>query len=108
MQSSPPPPPPQQPAGPPPGGPGPGGPGYGPGYGSGGPGFGVGSWGGARMPNPGNAEFVVFFLILIFLIVIWAASDLLEAHGFATDMTILTSAYLISRGIAKASRVLEH
>jgi hypothetical protein len=61
----------------------------------------------ARMPVPGNAEFVVYLLILLFLIIVWAASPGLDAHGFAWDATILTGAYLLSRGIAKASRVLE-
>src|SRR5919202_3689687 len=61
----------------------------------------------ARMPIPGNAEFVVWLLILIMLAIIALASDGLDSHGFAWDATILTGAYLISRGIAKASRVLE-
>ena len=38
---------------------------------------------------------------------IWAASDALDAAGFVTATTVLTAAYLLSRGIAKASRVLE-
>ena len=66
-----------------------------------------GTWGGARMPIPGNAEFVVWLLILIMLAIIALASDGLDSHGFAWDATILTGAYLLSRGIAKASRVLE-
>ena len=62
---------------------------------------------GAILPVPGNAELAVFFFVLVFLIVIWAASALVNAGLFAILMTVLTSAYLISRGIAKASRVLE-
>jgi hypothetical protein len=62
---------------------------------------------GAILPVPGNAEFLVYFLATIFLVVIWAASDQLEAHGFAILFTILTVGYILSRGIAKASRVLE-
>ncbi|HKP17860.1 MAG TPA: hypothetical protein VJT84_05220 [Gaiellaceae bacterium] len=62
---------------------------------------------GARMPIPGNAEFAVFFLIWIVLIIIWAASDQVDAGLFATLTTVLTFGYLLSRGIAKASRVLE-
>jgi hypothetical protein len=61
----------------------------------------------ARMPVPGNAEFVVWLAILIFLIIIWAASDAVGAGLFAILMTVLTGFYLLSRGIAKASRVLE-
>jgi hypothetical protein len=93
---------------PPPGGPPPGGPAAG-GYGGRPPmGYTIGGPGGmARMPVPGNAEFAVYLLILILLIIIWAASPGLDAHGFSWDATILTSAYLLARGIAKASRVLE-
>ena len=62
---------------------------------------------GARMPIPGNAEFFLWFVVSIALAIIWAASDLFDAHGFAWAWTVLSSAYFISRGIAKASRVLE-
>jgi hypothetical protein len=61
----------------------------------------------ARMPIPGNAEFVVYVLALIvFLIVAWA-DDSVDAGAWMTAATVLTAAYLLSRGIAKASRVLE-
>jgi len=62
---------------------------------------------GARMPIPGNAEFAVYLVMWIVLAIIWAASDHLNACQFATLTTILTVGYFISRGIAKASRVLE-
>jgi hypothetical protein len=62
---------------------------------------------GARTPIPGNAEFFLWFVVSIALVIIWAASDLFDAHGFAWAWTVLSSAYFISRGIAKASRVLE-
>jgi hypothetical protein len=62
---------------------------------------------GARMPIPGNAEFLVFFLIWVFLIILWAASDQVDAGLFSILTTVLTFGYLLSRGIAKASRVLE-
>jgi hypothetical protein len=62
---------------------------------------------GAILPIPGNAEFLLYFAVVIFLIIIWAASDLVEARYFSLLLTILTSFYFISRGIAKASRVLE-
>jgi hypothetical protein len=62
---------------------------------------------GAILPVPGNAELAVFFFILVFLIIIWAATDTVNAELFAILMTVLTSAYMLSRGIAKASRVLE-
>ena len=62
---------------------------------------------GAILPVPGNAELAVYFVILVFLIVIWAVSDQVNAGLFSILLTILTSLYLLSRGIAKASRVLE-
>jgi hypothetical protein len=74
-----------------------------PGYG----GLGRGPTTGAILPVPGNAELVVYLLAALVLAIIWAASDQLEAHGFSTLFTILTVGFLLSRGIAKASRVLE-
>jgi hypothetical protein len=61
----------------------------------------------ARMPIPGNAEFAVFFVVWVILAIIWAASDAVNASLFVTLTTVLTFGYLLSRGIAKASRVLE-
>ena len=75
-----------------------------------GPGMGgitPGMWGGARMPIPGNAELAVFLIVWVIIAIIWAASDAVDAHDFVMATTALTFAYLISRGIAKASRVLE-
>ena len=72
------------------------------------PSYGVGTaMGGARLPIPGNAEFAVYFLAVVLVTIIWAASDRLDAGGFVTAFTALTFGYLLSRGIAKASRVLE-
>jgi len=68
---------------------------------------GLGQTTGAILPIPGNAEFLVYFLATIFLVIIWAASSLLDASGFATLFTWLSIGYILSRGIAKASRVLE-
>jgi hypothetical protein len=62
---------------------------------------------GARMPIPGNAELAVFLIVWIILAIIWAASDAVNASLFVTLTTVLTFGYLVSRGIAKASRVLE-
>ncbi len=62
---------------------------------------------GAILPVPGNAELAVFSTILVFLIVLWATTADVNAGLFAILMTILTSVYILSRGIAKASRVLE-
>ena len=61
----------------------------------------------ALMPTPGNAELVVYILATIFVAIIALASDQVDAAAFLTAFTFFTVAYLISRGIAKASRVLE-
>jgi len=62
---------------------------------------------GARMPIPGNAEFALYVVVVIVLAIIWAASDQVGASLFVTLLTVLTFGYFLSRGIAKASRVLE-
>ena len=62
---------------------------------------------GARLTVPGNAEWALWFVVEILFAIIWAASDAVDAAGFVTATAIVTFAYLISRGIAKASRVLE-
>jgi Ni,Fe-hydrogenase I cytochrome b subunit len=62
----------------------------------------------ARLPIPGNAEFALFLLVWLVLTLIWLFSDEVGAGTFATLTVALTFAYLISRGIAKAGRVLEH
>ena len=62
---------------------------------------------GARMPIPGNAELAVFLIVWIVIAIIWAASDAVDASGFVLATTVLTFGYMLSRGIAKASRVLE-
>ena len=61
----------------------------------------------ARMPVPGNAELILFLVVWLILALIWAFSDEVGAGTFATLTVALTFGYLISRGIAKASRVLE-
>jgi hypothetical protein len=59
------------------------------------------------MPIPGNAEFVVYALIWFVIFLIWVISDRVDSYDFAFLSVILTFGYLLSRGIAKASRVLE-
>jgi hypothetical protein len=61
----------------------------------------------ARMPIPGNAEFL-FFLALEAFLAILLLDDAWNTNDWAFASTILGVGYLISRGIAKASRVLEH
>jgi len=64
-------------------------------------------WQGARMPIPGNAEWLLWFIVEIAFAIIWAASDSVNAALFVIVSAVITFGYLISRGIAKASRVLE-
>jgi hypothetical protein len=73
-----------------------------PGYG------GMTGWQGARMPVPGNAEWLLWFAVEILFAVIWAASDQVGAGEFVIATAVITLGYLISRGIAKAGKVLEH
>lgn len=61
----------------------------------------------ATMPIPGNSEFLLYLAVLVVFAIIWAVSDRLDAGGFVTATTVLTAAYFLSRGIAKASRVYE-
>jgi hypothetical protein len=61
----------------------------------------------ALMPTPGNAELVVYVLATILVAIIALAADQVDSGAFVTAFTAITFAYLISRGIAKASRVLE-
>ena len=72
-------------------------------------GYSIGSRGDlARMPNFGNAEFVVLVLASIVLgLLAWVADGIRDTAWF-TSFTAIVVAYLVSRGIAKASRVLEH
>ena len=62
---------------------------------------------GARLPIPGNAEFAVYFLIEVIFAIIWIAAESVNTHDWVWFSTILTAFYILSRGIAKASRVLE-
>ena len=61
----------------------------------------------ARMPIPGNAEFVVYALVLIIFALIAIFDDQVSGDRFVWGATWVSAAYLLSRGIAKASRVLE-
>jgi hypothetical protein len=62
---------------------------------------------GARMPIPGNAEFLLYAVIEFVLIIIWIAADSVNTNQWCIFTVVLTAFYFISRGIAKASRVLE-
>ena len=62
---------------------------------------------GAILPVPGNAELAVWLLVEIVLAIVAGISDSFGAHDWCVATTWLTAAYIISRGVAKASRVLE-
>jgi hypothetical protein len=62
---------------------------------------------GAILPVPGNAEIAIWFIVEVVLAIVAAASDGFDVGAWATATTVLTAAYILSRGIAKASRVLE-
>jgi hypothetical protein len=61
----------------------------------------------ARLPLPGNAELGIWLLVVILFAIITLASDDVDAAMFVLATAAVTFAYLISRGIAKAGRVLE-
>jgi hypothetical protein len=61
----------------------------------------------ATLPIPGNAEFALYVVVVVIFAILWAASDRIDADDFMVATTVLTAAYFISRGIAKASRVYE-
>ncbi len=57
---------------------------------------------------PGNAELIVYALASLVVAIVALASDAVDANGWVTSFTVLTLGYLVSRGIAKASRVFEY
>jgi hypothetical protein len=61
----------------------------------------------ARLPIPGNAEFALYLVVLIVAWIVAWASDVLNAASWFDFFQWVTIAYILSRGIAKASRVLE-
>ena len=61
----------------------------------------------ARLPIPGNAEWVWWAVMAILVAIVAGIADSVDAPQWVDFMKWTTAAYLISRGIAKASRVLE-
>jgi len=59
------------------------------------------------MPIPGNAEFAVYLLVEVIFVLIWVIADSVNTATWVSVTTALTFGYLISRGIAKAGKVLE-
>jgi hypothetical protein len=70
------------------------------------PGY-IGVNSGAILPIPGNAELIVWLLVIIVIAIVAGISERVDAGSWVTSTTFLTVAYILSRGIAKASRVLE-
>ena len=58
----------------------------------------------ARMPIPGNAEFLLYAVIEIVFVLIWIIADSVNTLTWVTMTTALTFGYIISRGIAKAGK----
>lgn len=61
----------------------------------------------ARLPIPGNAEFAVYLLALIVAMLVCWVADELGSASWLSFFQWTTIAYILSRGVAKASRVLE-
>lgn len=61
----------------------------------------------ARLPIPGNAEFLLYVVVELIFAIIWWVDDDVSVEDWMIFTTALTAFYLLSRGIAKASRVLE-
>jgi hypothetical protein len=61
----------------------------------------------ARLPVPGNAEFLLYAFLEIIFTFLWWFRDDITTQDWMLFTTALTAFYFISRGIAKASRVLE-
>jgi uncharacterized protein (DUF983 family) len=78
-----------------------------PGGGYGGPGPNVNFNLSALMPTPGNAELAVYIVATFIVTIVTLADAAVNAPAWVDFFKWATAAYLISRGIAKASRVLE-
>jgi hypothetical protein len=67
----------------------------------------MGNFNMARMPVPGNAEFLYVLVALILVAVIAAIADTISVGSWMDYFKWVSVAYILSRGVAKASRVLE-
>ena len=61
----------------------------------------------ARLPIPGNAELLVYLMALIVAMLVCWIADTLGSASWLSFFQWTTIAYILSRGVAKASRVLE-
>jgi hypothetical protein len=62
----------------------------------------------ALLPTPGNAELLVYVLALALAAIVVGIADLLAVPSWFDFFKWISVAYLLSRGIAKASRVYEY
>jgi hypothetical protein len=56
---------------------------------------------------PLNGELLMFVLAWLVVFIVTLAADSVDWPGFVTATIVLAAAYMLSRGIAKASRVYE-
>jgi hypothetical protein len=54
-----------------------------------------------------NGELIVFVLVWVVVFIVTLAADTVDWPEFLTATVILAAAYMLSRGIAKAGKVLE-
>ncbi|HEY7002740.1 MAG TPA: hypothetical protein VH281_00545 [Gaiellaceae bacterium] len=58
------------------------------------------------MPAP-NGELIVFLIVWVVVFIVTLADDGVDWPQFTIATVLLAAAYMISRGIAKAGKVLE-
>ena len=61
----------------------------------------------AGMTIPFNSELILYAIVEVVFFIFWLASKYVNADLFLSLTAAVTVGYLISRGIAKASRVIE-
>jgi hypothetical protein len=61
----------------------------------------------ARLPIPGNAEFLYVVLALFLVAILAWVADGIRDTDWLVYFRWISVAYIVSRGVAKASRVLE-
>jgi hypothetical protein len=54
-----------------------------------------------------NGELIVFVLVWVVVFIVTLAADSVDWPRFVTATVVLAGAYMLSRGIAKAGKVLE-
>jgi hypothetical protein len=59
------------------------------------------------VPAP-TGELVVFLLVWVIVFIITLAADTVDWPDFVTASVVLAAAFILSRGIAKAGKVLEN